>query len=184
MPFLLDWKIVLLAFGFSALVGVIFGYFPARRGAPPTSIRSKRCGTSETLGTSRHWCSFRHPGELAHSIHVLADQAQCLTNFVTKMSPADKPGSHLAVLNRHAQRTTLLPRNNGGSMKTKALVIGGISAAVVLASGSAFAQATGHGPGGFGPPFMQGEGPGAWGRPCIAKWVTECTAKWGQACTA
>ena len=44
-------------------------------------------------------------------------------------------------------------------MKTKALVIGGISAAVILASGSAFAQATGHGPGGFGPPFMQGEGP-------------------------
>jgi hypothetical protein len=45
-------------------------------------------------------------------------------------------------------------------MKTKALVIGGISAAVLLVSGSAFAQSPGHGPGDFGPPFMQGEGPG------------------------
>ena len=33
VPFLLDWTIVLIAFVFSAMVGVIFGYFPARLAA-------------------------------------------------------------------------------------------------------------------------------------------------------
>ena len=33
VPFLVDPTIVLIAFGFSALVGVVFGYFPARRAA-------------------------------------------------------------------------------------------------------------------------------------------------------
>jgi putative ABC transport system permease protein len=32
-PFLLSWKMVLLAFGFSAAVGVLFGYLPARKAA-------------------------------------------------------------------------------------------------------------------------------------------------------
>ena len=33
VPFLLEPTIVLIAFGFSAVVGVVFGYFPARRAA-------------------------------------------------------------------------------------------------------------------------------------------------------
>ncbi len=33
VPFVVDAGIVVLAFGFSALVGVVFGYFPARRAA-------------------------------------------------------------------------------------------------------------------------------------------------------
>ncbi|MBL8706645.1 MAG: FtsX-like permease family protein, partial [Rhodospirillales bacterium] len=33
VPFLLDPTIVLVAFGFAAIVGVVFGYFPARRAA-------------------------------------------------------------------------------------------------------------------------------------------------------
>jgi putative ABC transport system permease protein len=33
VPFIIDPAIVMIAFGFSALVGVIFGYFPARRAA-------------------------------------------------------------------------------------------------------------------------------------------------------
>jgi putative ABC transport system permease protein len=45
VPFVLDTTIILIAFGFSALVGVVFGYFPARRAA--RSIRSKRCATSD-----------------------------------------------------------------------------------------------------------------------------------------
>jgi len=33
VPFILDPAIVLIAFAFAALVGVVFGYFPARRAA-------------------------------------------------------------------------------------------------------------------------------------------------------
>jgi hypothetical protein len=43
-------------------------------------------------------------------------------------------------------------------MKKKILVIGGIAAATLLVGGWALAQASG--PGGFGPPFMRGMGPG------------------------
>ena len=43
-------------------------------------------------------------------------------------------------------------------MKKKALVIGGIAAAVVLGGGWALAQSHDHGAG-FGPPFMRGDGP-------------------------
>jgi putative ABC transport system permease protein len=42
VPFVLEWRIVLLAFGFSALVGVIFGYFPARRAAHLDPIEALR----------------------------------------------------------------------------------------------------------------------------------------------
>jgi hypothetical protein len=43
-------------------------------------------------------------------------------------------------------------------MKKNVWVIGGIVTAAVLAGGFAFAQSRSHGPHGFGPPFMQGEG--------------------------
>ncbi len=46
-------------------------------------------------------------------------------------------------------------------MKKKILVIGGIAAASLLVGGWALAQATD--PGGFGPPFMRGMGPGGMG---------------------
>lgn len=46
-------------------------------------------------------------------------------------------------------------------MKKKALLIGGIAAATLLAGGWALAQATG--PGGFEPPFMRGMGHGGMG---------------------
>ncbi len=42
VPFLIDPTIVLVAFGFSALVGVIFGYFPARRAAHLDPIEALR----------------------------------------------------------------------------------------------------------------------------------------------
>ena len=43
-------------------------------------------------------------------------------------------------------------------MKKKALVIGGIAVTAALVGGWALAQTVGHGPGGFGPPFMHGQG--------------------------
>ena len=46
-------------------------------------------------------------------------------------------------------------------MKKKVLIIGGIAAASLLVGGWALAQTTG--PGGFGPPFMRGMGPGGMG---------------------
>ena len=48
-------------------------------------------------------------------------------------------------------------------MKKKALLIGGIATAALLAGGWALAQTSSHGPGGFGPGGMRGMGPGMHG---------------------
>ena len=33
LPFIVDESVILIAFGFSALVGIVFGFFPARKAA-------------------------------------------------------------------------------------------------------------------------------------------------------
>ena len=42
VPFIVDWNSVFLAFGFSAFVGVAFGYFPARGAARLDPIQALR----------------------------------------------------------------------------------------------------------------------------------------------
>jgi ABC-type antimicrobial peptide transport system permease subunit len=42
IPFVLDPSIVFIAFGFSALIGIVFGYFPARRAAQLDPIEALR----------------------------------------------------------------------------------------------------------------------------------------------
>ena len=52
VPLLIDPAIIMIAFGFSALVGVVFGYFPARRAGPldpPGAPRRGRRGRAAAL---------------------------------------------------------------------------------------------------------------------------------------
>lgn len=48
-------------------------------------------------------------------------------------------------------------------MTRKALLISAVALTTVLAGGWALAQSVGHGPMGFGPPFMRGQGPDGMG---------------------
>lgn len=42
VPFVISWPIILVAFGFSALIGIVFGYFPAKRAASLSPIEALR----------------------------------------------------------------------------------------------------------------------------------------------
>ena len=42
IPFVFDPMIIFIAFGFSALVGIVFGFFPARRAAQMNPIEALR----------------------------------------------------------------------------------------------------------------------------------------------
>ena len=55
------------------------------------------------------------------------------------------------------QRTSRCERIGDGH-EEKALVIGGIAVTAALVGGWALAQTVRSGPGGFGPPFMHGQG--------------------------
>ena len=85
-----------------------------------------------------------------------------LTNFVTK-NPAPEKLEEISPLQWLEQRTSPLARELEIDMKKKALVISAIAVTTVLAGGWAVAQSVGHGPMGFGPPFMRGQGPDGMG---------------------
>jgi hypothetical protein len=78
-----------------------------------------------------------------------------LTHFVTKDWIAEKL-ARSPTLPMPAATDLPVAQALETVMKKKVLVIGAIASAVVLAGGWAIAQPLFHGPGGFGPPFMQG----------------------------